>query len=62
MTKLELKTCPFCGGKGKMVHIYEAVGIICTGNCLLRIRTAMYLDTKHMKKEERAIKVWNTRA
>lgn len=59
----ELKPCPFCGGKGKVVsHNFDifmtAVEIVCT-DC--GARTAMYQGGTVKQETEWARDAWNRR-
>ena len=65
---IELKPCPFCGGKPKIKTVgneftkKRAVHIGCsTFGCTVEIRVAALIQS-HEWCKERAIEKWNTRA
>src|SRR5262245_28991913 len=55
MKMSELLPCPFCGGKARVIYFSESYFVQCTnGTC--------EGSTKHNRKEDRAIAIWNRRA
>lgn len=53
---MELKKCPFCGGKARMIVEHDQYSVVCDG--------AMWCEAKQgwFSDEVRAILVWNRRA
>lgn len=59
MSELELKPCPFCGGRGKLYKVWSGYSVKCCGDerCHLQAVPFPAYTTK-----ERAIEAWNRRA
>ena len=64
---MELKSCPFCGGKATLIPLGESLGYVsCIGECM--IRTSVFWDEpmkapkeKRTPWKEDATSAWNRR-
>lgn len=51
----DLKPCPFCGEKAKIVELRSGNSVVCTN-------THCWVATKYYDTPEKAIAAWNRRA
>ena len=59
-TEKELKSCPFCGGKGKIEHIDDTN--LCYAICTKCYATAQgFLNYPGSNGEEKSVHAWNRR-
>lgn len=68
MSDIDLKRCPFCGGKPEIKHVgndhtkKRSVHVCCsTFGCTVEIRVATIKQPGHAWCEAKAVEGWNTR-
>lgn len=58
----EIRPCPFCGGKGKIIHTIKELGGTSTITCeMCGAKTEDYIISFKYSSDEKAIKAWNRR-
>lgn len=60
MAKYELKPCPFCGGKARLIYVYQMSVVKCPKCKTLGKAFPDYYEQGDGK--EKAIEFWNRRA